>query len=476
MAIMSRLTKVIASAAIVGVALAVTPEPLGAKEAFEQFQVDYGKVYDQKEREARYEVFKKNYAYIQDENSKGLPYKLGINEFADLTFAEFRSTRLGLGLPANHAPFKGLPYLGVHTRSNKTLPKSVDWRAKGGVVEVKNQARCGSCWAFSSTGALEGAWKIASGKLVSLSEQQLVDCSKENQGCNGGLMDYAFTFEEHQPVCTEESYPYTGKQGTCKKGCTAGIPMGGVVGYKDVAVDEEGALEDAVAQQPVSVAIEADRPAFQLYHSGVLTARCGVNLDHGVLAVGYGTEDGQDYWLVKNSWGPQWGLQGYVKLARGDKNGDGECGIQKQPSYPVVKNVAPGPSPPPGPPPPAPKSHYGKPPCQADEVQASLQDGHGSLCAPECTSSECPSDAPEGTTATPRCILSDGASHKKYCGLVCHRDSQCGSGGATCDKTLLFGLMGVCVYGDVSSSNSTIMPMPSNLEQGQQEEQTIVVI
>jgi len=220
----------------------------------------------------------------------------------------------------------------------------------------------------------------------------------------------------------------------------------------------------------VSVAIEADKPAFQFYHSGVLAAKCGVNLDHGVLAVGYGTEDGQDYWLVKNSWGPQWGLQGYVKLARGEKNGDGECGIQKQPSYPVVK-FKPGPSPPPGPAPPTSKPHYGQPPCQADEVQASLQEGHGVLCAPECTASPCPTDVPEGTAATPRCILTERVSKRKYCGLICHRNAQCPKR-STCDKTLLFGLMGVCVYGDASNTNSTVMSA-INLEQ---EKQTVVVV
>lgn len=151
---------------------------------------------------------------------------------------------------------------------------------------------------------MEGAWAIATGKLVSLSEQQLVDCSKKfgNEGCSGGLMDNGFKYEEQAPVCTEDSYPYTAKNGICKaSGCTVGIPAHGVKSYVDVKVDDEQSLMDAVAKQPVSVAIEADQMAFQLYKSGVLTKTCGTKLDHGVLVVGYGTEDGTDYWLVRCS-------------------------------------------------------------------------------------------------------------------------------------------------------------------------------
>jgi C1A family cysteine protease len=159
----------------------------------------------------------------------------------------------------------------------------------------------GSCWAFSTTGALEGAWQIATGKLVSLSEQQLVDCSKAegNQGCSGGLMDNGFKYEESAAVCTEDSYPYQAQNGICHtSGCTVGIPDHGVTGYKDVTPQDEDALAEAVAQQPVSVAIEADQSIFQLYTGGVLDGACGTQLDHGVLAVGYGVEDGKKYWLV----------------------------------------------------------------------------------------------------------------------------------------------------------------------------------
>ena len=177
-----------------------------------------------------------------------------------------------------------------------------------------------------------------------MSEQQLVDCSQAqgNQGCNGGLMDNAFKYEEGVAVCTESSYPYQGVGGTCQaSSCTAAIPKGGVTGYKDVQTSSEQALMSAVAQQPVSVAIEADQSVFQLYQSGVLNGACGTNLDHGVLVVGYGEENGQAYWLVKNSWGASWGLNGYVKIARGS-GGVGMCGILSDPSYPVVNGAAAG--------------------------------------------------------------------------------------------------------------------------------------
>merc|ERR1712136_253066 len=141
------------------------------------------------------------------------------------------------------------------------------------------------------------------GDLSPLSEQQLVDCDTVDSGCNGGLMDNGFAFAEKNAMCTEDSYSYTARKGTCKaSSCTVGLAQGSVTGYKDVSTDSEQALMSAVAQQPVSIAIEADQSSFQSYSSGVLTASCGTKLDHGVLAVGYGTDVGTDYWKVKNSW------------------------------------------------------------------------------------------------------------------------------------------------------------------------------
>jgi C1A family cysteine protease len=209
---------------------------------------------------------------------------------------------------------------------------AIDWRSKGAVTPVKNQGQCGSCWSFSTTGSLEGALFLKTGKITPLSEQNIMDCDSVDQSCNGGLMDNAFEWiEKNGGVCSEADYPYEGADGSCKTSCTK-VPGTTIKSYVDVAKTED-ALMAAVAQQPTSIAVNANM-FWQLYSGGVLSALCGAKLDHGVLAVGYGT-DGKDYWKVKNSWGSSWGESGYIRVQRG-KGGSGECGILTSASYPVL--------------------------------------------------------------------------------------------------------------------------------------------
>jgi len=313
------------------------------RQAFERFQQEHGRVYRSiEEREARFNIFKANLDYIESENAKGHSYSLGVTPFADQTADEVKETFLGLSGPAPKMQqlWGALQHLGTDRYSGADLPASVDWATAGAVTAPKNQGQCGACWAFSTTGALEGAWQIKTGNLVSLSEQQLVDCATNgNMGCHGGSMDLAFKYLEDHTVCTESSYAYQAADSTCQESkCTAGIPKGLVAGYRDVPIHDEKALMEAVAKQPVSVAIEADQQAFQLYSGGILTQACGAKLDHGVLVIGYGTENGTDYWKVKNSWGPSWGEKGYIRMKRGVPT-DGECGIKDGPTYPVLKQT-----------------------------------------------------------------------------------------------------------------------------------------
>jgi len=254
---------------------------------------------------------------------------MGFNQFTDLTQAEYR-VAAGLGYKPSAARHAGLPHLGVHMHTGEELAASVDWSTKGAVTPVKDQGQCGSCWSFSSTGGMEGAWQIASGSLVSMSEQQLVDCSTENGGCQGGDMGLAFDFAKTVNVATEASYPYKGTDGTCKSSFATAIPQGGVTGYKSVQQSTAG-LQSALATGPVSVAIEADQLSFQLYKGGILKnglLKCGTTLDHGVLAVGYG--DG--FFKVKNSWGSSWGESGYLKISSEGNT----CGIHSDATQPVV--------------------------------------------------------------------------------------------------------------------------------------------
>jgi C1A family cysteine protease len=280
---------------------------------------------------------------------KDIPYVLGHNKFSHLNTEEFSmvlNTNKYFEYDTSvydddttsdddNALFDD--YLSVE---DVYLPLSVDWTTQGAVTGVKDQGNCGSCWSFSATGALEGAYKIKYGTLISFSEQNLVSCDNIDSACNGGLMDNAFTWTmRNGGLCTESGYPYTsgttGQKGTCMTTCSKNVNVA-PRSYTDVQKNSDSALMTAIAKQPVSIAIQANQPDFQLYKSGVLTGNCGTNLDHGVLAVGYGTwTDGTDYYKVKNSWGTGWGMGGYILIQRGKNQQCGECGILcGPPSYP----------------------------------------------------------------------------------------------------------------------------------------------
>lgn len=317
---------------------------------FNHWAAYHGKVYGgATERDYRNSVFDANVQRIYQHNKNGnATWTMSVNKFADMTGAEWRRRYVsgGYNNKSSYSPFSFLRggqaarvYNYTTEGNSSALPTSVDWTTKGVVTPVKNQEQCGSCWAFSATGAMEGAWALSNGSLFNVSEQQLVDCSTSegNQGCNGGLMDYAFQYVlDNKGITTEAAYPYTatGPNNCVSSGKPSVVTLSG---FKDVPANSEVALLTAIAQQPVSVAVEADQDSFQFYSGGVMTKACGTNLDHGVLAVGYGTLGGQDYYLVKNSWGADWGQDGYILLGRGAAFGAyGQCGIQMDASYPVV--------------------------------------------------------------------------------------------------------------------------------------------
>lgn len=391
-------TSVLASLAVL-VGATTPPDYMGL---FKDFMKKYDRHYSSEfEKGKRFQIFRENIDKIYASNSQKKSYTLGITAHTDRTFEEWRSEHVG-GFKASEMLTASRDNVLFTAPQDFKEPDSIDWTTKGAVTSVKNQGTCGSCWAFSAAGALEGALAVAGRPLVDLSEQRIIACDKGGNGCGGGNPMQAFEWVSENGIDSLKDDPYLCTDGTssqCKSmtcsaggactnrtgetcifgGCTqvagsicnhhAGLinkcecpeagqcfsngkcggapkPPAMVLAPGDVTtfkrVDQtENALEAAVAQQPVSVAIEADQSVYQHYTSGVLTSdACGGNLDHGVLIVGYGVEDGKKYWKVKNSWGSSWGDEGFIKIEKGKAGDGGECGIRKMASFPVVKEAS----------------------------------------------------------------------------------------------------------------------------------------
>jgi C1A family cysteine protease len=282
------------------------------------------------------EAYKANDLIIKEHNAGNSTYTMGHNQFSGLTNEQFKK----MYLSQNYAIFDAArpKNYNMELANAKVASDPIDWVAKGAVTPVKDQAQCGSCWAFSTVAGMEGQLFVQEQKLVSMSEQDLVACDHNgDQGCNGGLMDNAFAWiKTNGGICAEADYPYTsgsGTSGTCKTTCKN---VATLTGFQDVPKGNEDALYTALTSAPVSIAVDAGK--FQLYKSGILNPLlgCGKKLDHGVTLVGYGTDGGKDYWKIKNSWGASWGESGYIRVIHGKD----ECGLADSASQPTgVKSL-----------------------------------------------------------------------------------------------------------------------------------------
>jgi len=299
--------------------------------AFSDWAAKHGKTYEHEaHRQYRKAVWARNLQFIHDHNKQRKSYTVAMNSFGDMSHAEFSRMYLRpidtRDLPDLHRPLY---------KPRGGTPSTQDWRKQGAVTQIKNQGQCGSCWAFSTTGAIEGSWKLAGNTLISLSEQQLMDCSTSygNMGCNGGLPFWAMQYViDNKGLESEQNYPYEANDDNCRFDDSEVAAT--ISSYENITSGDEDALQDAAGNTgPVSVGIDASNPSFQFYSGGVYNEPdCSTTqLDHGVLVVGYGSSSGNPYWIVKNSWGSDWGLKGYIWMTRNDNN---QCGIATMAAIP----------------------------------------------------------------------------------------------------------------------------------------------
>jgi len=300
-------------------------------EAWQTWKVQHDKTFiDFAEEKAKFAIWKDNMDYIEEfnKNSK-TDMELGMNQFGDMTHVEYKKTMLGAVAPANSSTLS--EYM---EPENFKAPSRVDWRQKGYVTYVKNQGQCGSCWSFSTTGALEGQWKRKTGQLRALSEQNLVDCShrRPNKGCGGGFPISAyFDIRDQGGIESENDYPYHARQGQCRFSRSKVVAK--CTGAAQVHRGESNLKSAVAAVGPISILIDASHRSFQFYRRGVYNEpACTSRVDHAVLAVGYGSA-GSDYWIVKNSYGRSWGMSGYIYMSRNRNN---QCGIANWGSFPRV--------------------------------------------------------------------------------------------------------------------------------------------
>jgi len=292
------------------------------KNRFDSYLIEYNKDYSDNEYQKRLDIYTDNMKYIENHNKLDNNYTLGETSFTDISNEEFRS---------NIGPMPNTSNCSLVNTGHLFFPTELDWRERNAVTSIKNQGQCGSCWAFSTVEAIEGIRAIKYNSLESLSEQQLVDCSTENNGCNGGLMDLGFQYViNNSGICSNNSYPYNATQGICNSTCDI-VKNTNITSCKDILPSKERLLVSYLSKQPISIAIQANTPNFQHYTQGIFDDQnCYAGeLDHGVLLVGYDEET----LIVKNSWGTQWGESGYINLARVG-NGPGICGVLLMPSFP----------------------------------------------------------------------------------------------------------------------------------------------
>jgi C1A family cysteine protease len=296
---------------------------------FQKFLIKYNKKYNTiAEYFLRYNVFKKNLKRFSQNKAS---YKMGINQFTDLTPTEFRKGYLNLDMKLVNK----INYKKVSVNSKNDAPESWNWVDKGVFGPVKDQGYCGSCWAFSTMGNIEALNAMKTKEYVALSEQQLVDCDTEyDQGCNGGLMEYAFAYLVEKGCMTEKDYPYVGYDDTCHYDESKVFLR--IDSWLMLDTQDENEIKEFLyTNGPLAIAINAD--PFQYYTGGIIDEdewSCDPEgLNHGVVLVGYGNESGVDYWIIRNSWGDYWGEDGYVRVARGK----GTCGVNTYVTTAVLK-------------------------------------------------------------------------------------------------------------------------------------------